>query len=575
MAGTGPFVPPPTEQRDIDRALDKLKAASGPFSRLALRERIKLLQEMRRATAAIAQEWVEKACEAKGLSPSDPLAGEEWLAGPFITIRNFRLLEKALREVETHGQPEIADSALRTRPNGGLAVKVFPASGQDSALFAGLEAEVFLEPGVSAAQMRERQARFYKRPDHQGLVSLILGAGNVASIPPTDVVSKLFVEGKVCVLKMNPVNAYLGPLFEKAFQDVIQKGYFGVVYGGAEVGAYLVNHANVDEVHITGSDKTHDLMVWGPPGPDRDARIARNEPLLKKEITSELGNVSPVIFVPGPYSSKELAFQAANLAGAVTNNGSFNCNAAKLLVQPKGWAKRNQLVDLIGGQLAEAPVRKAYYPGAKQRWESFVEGRSNVKQFGRAQEGELPWTLILDVDAEKKDEKIFRDEPFCAVLSETAVGSDDPVTYLREAVKFVNDRVWGTLNCTVVIHPKTLEDPAAKAAFDQALEDLRYGAVGVNLWPATVFALGSTPWGGYPGAPLHDIQSGRGFVHNTYLLEDIQKTVAIQPVTAFPKPLWFPGHKTAHEVGRKLVDFEANDASWFKVPGIAMSALGG
>jgi len=31
-------------------------------------------------------------------------------------------------------------------------------------------------------------------------------------------------------------------------------------------------HAGVDEIHITGSDKTHDLIVWGPPGPAREER---------------------------------------------------------------------------------------------------------------------------------------------------------------------------------------------------------------------------------------------------------------------------------------------------------------
>ena len=72
-------------------------------------------------------------------------------------------------------------------------------------------------------------------------------------------------------------------------------GYLAVCYGGADVGAYLVEHPLIDEIHITGSDKTHDMMVWGPPGPEREERKRKKEPKLKKEITSELGNVSPVI----------------------------------------------------------------------------------------------------------------------------------------------------------------------------------------------------------------------------------------------------------------------------------------
>src|SRR5205085_291310 len=96
------------------------------------------------------------------------------------------------------------------------------------------------------------------------------------------------------------------------------------------------------EVHITGSDRTHDFMVWGPPGPEREARKKRNDPVLKKTITSELGNISPVIVVPGPYSEAELGYQGANVAGMVINNASFNCNSAKLLVTQKSWDKRGQ-----------------------------------------------------------------------------------------------------------------------------------------------------------------------------------------------------------------------------------------
>ena len=46
---------------------------------------------------------------------------------------------------------------------------------------------------------------------------LVLGAGNVSSIPATDTISKVFQEGQVVLLKMNPVNEYLGPIFERLF----------------------------------------------------------------------------------------------------------------------------------------------------------------------------------------------------------------------------------------------------------------------------------------------------------------------------------------------------------------------
>ena len=36
-----------------------------------------------------------------------------------------------------------------------------------------------------------------------------------------------------------------------------------VVYGGIEVGAQLCAHPEVDSIHVTGSDRTYDAIVWG------------------------------------------------------------------------------------------------------------------------------------------------------------------------------------------------------------------------------------------------------------------------------------------------------------------------
>ncbi len=74
---------------------------------------------------------------------------------------------------------------------------------------------------------------------------------------------KLLVEGQVCVLKMNPVNDYLGPFLEEAFGNLVRDGFVQLVYGGADVGDYLCHHPGIDEIHITGSAATHDAIVFG------------------------------------------------------------------------------------------------------------------------------------------------------------------------------------------------------------------------------------------------------------------------------------------------------------------------
>ncbi len=426
-----------------------------------------------------------------------------------------------------------------------MGVQVFPSNRMDATLLRGVIGEVHLQPGVSEGD----RARFYRGRDHDGTVVLVLGGGNVNSIPPLDVATKMLNEGKVCVLKMNPVNAYLGPLLEEAFAELIRLNFFAVVYGGGDEGSYLAHHPGVDEVLITGSDRTHDLLVWGPPGLEREERMAQDRPLLEKPITSELGNVSPVIVVPGPYSQRQLTWQAENIAGGVTNNASFNCNANKLLITARDWGQRLTLLGELERVFRATPVRAAYYPGARDRYRLLTEGRREVRAIGEADAEALPWTLLLDLDSDDAAEKAFRTEPFCSVLSETTVDSRGTVDFLDRAVRFANQRLWGTLSATIVIHPRTLGEPGVVEALELAIAQLRYGTVGVNIWGAFGFAIG-TPWGGHPTSIPRDIQSGHGFVHNTAMLEGVEKTVVRHPLTVFPKPLHFPSHRTAHQVGQ-------------------------
>lgn len=565
-------IPSATPQGALESVIQRVKEGSRAWVKLGLRERISLLEELRRAFAFVAEPSVRAACEAKGIDPESPLAGEEWLAGPLVVLRNVRLLMDALKDIQRHGVPHIPASRLRTLEDGRLAARIFPRDALEGTLLPRNVGEVHFQPGVTAANLREHQASFYREP-HAGRVCAVLGGGNVNSIPPADCLYKLFVEGTACVLKMNPVNAYLGPFLEQAFAPLSRLNVFAVVYGGTEEGSALVYHPAVDEVHVTGSDRTHDALVWGPPGPESEARRARNEPLLKKPFSSELGNISPVVVVPGPYSDGELLFQADNIAGMVANNASFNCNSAKLLVQPRDWARRGQVVDGVQSRLGLAAVRRAYYPGAEQRWKQFTEGRARLRLVGTPGAGELPYALIPDVDSTQAQDRVFRQEPWCTVLSETGLpGTDDPVAFLEQVVPFLNDKVWGTLNATLIVHPKSLKDPAVHAAVERAIRDLRYGTVAVNTWPAASYVVVSLPWGGHPSSTPRDIQSGLGWVHNTFMLEDIEKVVLRAPLTNVPAPPWVPGHRGVRDLARKLVQFELGP-SWLKVPGIAAAAL--
>ena len=565
---------PPTPQASLDSTLARLRDHASEFAALSVPARVALLRDLLERTVGTAEAQVEAACRAKDIPPGSPAEAEEWLGGPVLQARCTRLLAETLGDIARLGEPAVDWSKAYVRRDGRLALPVFPASRLDKLVFAGFTADVWFAQGLDVDKARSSQASFYKEGPTEGGVSLVLGAGNVASIGPLDVLHRMFTDGRVVVLKMNPVNEYLGEFIERQFAAFIERGFLAVVYGGAAVGAYLTGHPLVDDVHITGSDQTHDAIVWGPPGPERERRKQRGEPLLTKPISSELGNVSPILITPGPYTDRELDSMAHNLAAMVVNNASFNCNAAKLLVTAKGWSLRDPLLARLGEVLARTPTRVAYYPGAMDRYRKLTDGREGLLTFGAAPDGVLPWTLMPGLDPDDRDERAFYVEPFCAILSEVSVGGPDPKDFLAAAVPFVNDRVWGTLSASIFVHPTHEKDPDVALLVDDAIAEMRYGAVAVNHWSALAYAFGTTPWGAAPGATPEDIQSGTGWVHNTLLLEGIHKTVIRGPILIKPKPPWFPGHRTAHHVARKMLHFEA-DPRWRRLPGLVWTAIRG
>jgi aldehyde dehydrogenase (NAD(P)+) len=87
-----------------------------------------------------------------------------------------------------------------------------------------------------------------------------------------------------------------------------------------------------------------------------------------------------------------------------------------------------------------------------------------------------------------------------------------------------------------------------------ALTNLRYGTVCINQFAGIAFALLTLPWGGHPGADLLEPQSGLGWVHNTFGLRSIEKTVLEGPLVVVPKPIWVPGHPSAERIAWKLLE---------------------
>ncbi|MDI6632537.1 MAG: aldehyde dehydrogenase family protein [Bacillota bacterium] len=562
----------------LDQSIQALQKHKHEWATLPVRRKMDLLLQMRKRLDELSNAWVEASVRGKQIDPESPWVGEEWGSGPWTLAESINGYLETLRTLSKGHLPK--PKKVTVRANGQVVAQVFPSNIFDRLILNGITAEVWMQPGVTKTNLSEHMAAFYKRKNPEGKVALVLGAGNVSSIPPLDVLHRLYVLGHVVILKMSPVNDYLGPILEDIFAPYVQGGYLRFAYGGAEVGNFLARHNGVEEIHLTGSARTHDLILYGS-GTEGAERKRQNEPVLNKPITSELGGVSPTIIVPGKWSKADICYQAEHVVTMKLNNGGFNCVASQVLILPETWDQRREFMDAVRQLMRELPPRVAYYPGAAERQKAAVAAYPNAELLGG---GEVPRTLITDVDPNGEEEYCFKTEFFGPVYAQTSLPGKDTAEYLRNAVRFCNEKLQGTLGAAIIVHPGSMKELGP--VLDEAVADLRYGVVGVNILINMAFSIPQATWGAYPGHTYSDIQSGIGVVHNSLLFDKPEKTVIHGPFYPFPrswlhgcfsllpKPPWFVTNRTAHVTLRRATECIIN-RDYRCLPSIFVSALKG
>jgi hypothetical protein len=88
-------------------------------------------------------------------------------------------------------------------------------------------------------------------------------------------------------------------------------------------------------------------------------------------------------------------------------------------------------------------------------------------------------------------EYVLTTEAFYGILAEVSLPGSDPVAFLAQVVTFANERIAGNLACAVLVKPAiVLREPV-----EAAIEGLKYGEIGINVWPGVAFAIPSLAWG--------------------------------------------------------------------------------
>jgi len=564
------------EQSKVDGLIEALKNAPIRAFGLSLQRRMDLCDACLNSVQKARDEWLEVGAQIKQGAGQPSIIAEELLTGPLIAVRLLKLLRHTFSDflnfgapqqlLTRGGDPNTAYSDSMPVLNRSHRIPIFPTRFMDDRwLFPGVYAHAVLLPETPYATRHAAFLEMMYAPKVNKICA-VLGAGNVSSVPFSDTVHKTLVMGQQVILKMNPVNVALRPVFEKILAPLIEDGLLVIVEGDGKFGSALVNHHGVDEVHLTGSHATYDRIVWGDTLEEQNERKRREEPKLKKTITSELGNITPWIVVPGKYSRRQLRSQAKHIAASITNNVGFNCLATRLIITCSSWSQRQDFLQLIRKAMQETPKRYPYYPGTVERYERFTGMKAELDE-----QGCLPWCLIDSANPESHPLH-FSEESFAPLCAEMTIESHLINEFLQKATEFCNDRLPGSLCASITV-------PSGGALvldryLNTCISQLRYGCVCINQWSGLAYSLLTPGWGGNPlsgrsygrsgdgqassvGGALHEkkVGSGDGFVHNTFLLDRLEKTVLRGPLIDSIKPVWFPEHRYPLELATALFNY--------------------
>lgn len=549
----------------LDAAIGELHLGARTWSALTLDQRVTLLRGVRTSVAAVSEEWATTAASSKGLDSRHPLRGEEWLSGPYSVLGAIDAYIETLSRLAAGTNP-LDGIRVDRAPGGRTRVHAFPLTGIDRFLLSGFTGEVWLEPGITPMAARSTAGLAQRTPGDSGGVGLVLGAGNVTSIPVLDVLYELLAHNRTALLKVNPTQDSLVPVYKRAFSPLIALGLLRIVRGGPDVGAYLTAHPDLAHVHITGSATTFDSIVWGT-GSAATRRRREARPQLKKPITAELGGVSPIIIVPGEWTDADLTYQAEHVATMRLQNGGHNCIAGQVVILSSEWAQADAFRAALRRAYANAPERPTWYPGSSSRMDRAAQDYPDALVLGDR--------MLVEIEPDGDASALQRTEYFAPVLGVVSLpGSGQG--FLDAAVAYANERLEGTLGANLLIDPVT--EKSLGSGFDRAIAALRYGSIAINGWTAFAFITPTLTWGAFPGNTLDEVGSGIGIVHNALLLDRVERSILRAPFRPFPrwiagslrpsgtrsrrtilpKPPWFVSARTGAAVSEGLTRFRAD-----------------
>ncbi len=282
----------------------------------------------------------------------------------------------------------------------------------------------------------------------------------------------LLAAGCTVVMKPSPETVLDSLLLAEAILEAgLPAGVVNIVPAGREVGAYLVEHPDVDKIAFTGSSAS-------------GRTIARRCGELLRPVTLELGGKSAAIVL----DDAELAGATEALFSATMMNNGQTCTNCTRVLAPR--ARYDEVLEVFGSLADALVVGDSLDPATqvgpvasarqRDRIEGYIEkGRAEggrIVAGGRPPEQDRGWfvqpTIFADV---ANSDTIAREEIFGPVLAVI------PYDGVDQAVALANDSEFGLGGSVWSKDPERAQDVARR---------VQTGTIGINhylLDPAAPF----------------------------------------------------------------------------------------
>lgn len=197
----------------------------------------------------------------------------------------------------------------------------------------------------------------------------------------------------------------------------------------------------------------------------------------------------------------------------------------------KTWPQRSDFIDKLRQKLKKLPQRVGWYPKSRQKQRGLQRTFPDIEELGIHRSGinvsTLPYLLVTGQSPEESStrmetwttalqvikilyilhmSKLIAFEKYHQVIHEFTAREQEvmlnnagstALSFLEEAVQFVNDSCWGSVSCTILLHPTTRKELGPH--FEDKLAELKYGNIVVNAPGRMGFIITALSWGGFPG----------------------------------------------------------------------------